>query len=940
MKHTLRICLLGLVLACRSFASDAPCAPVSLDGTWRFQLDPDNKGVDDKWYERNLEDSITLPGTTDLAHKGYPLRKNSMDYEVKFPESDWPGHPTPARIDEAGHLVGDWAYIGKAWYQRDISIPDSWAEKQVELLLERVIWRTDVWVDHRLAGTCDSLAAEHRYLLGNLKPGMHRLSIRVDNGMQHNIGIVTHAYGPETQSRWNGIVGKLTLEPLEPVTLKKIRVFPKPERTGVRVEYTLLNVRENPWSGEIRFSIQDKDGKEMLTPLLVPVTAKPGEDVADIQLSLKEEARPWDEFNTDRYRLTAELIGEKLNHRKDTLFGFREIARQGKHIAVNGRRIFLRGTVDCCVYPRTGHPPVTVDEWLRVLGAMRDYGMNHVRFHTWCPPDAAFEAADRLGMYLAPETALWVDDWNLKLGTCPKAVGHDEEVAEFIQSEMKRISDAYGNHPSFAFFCIGNEFGYASTDWKKANQWIEELKRYDPRRLYTVCAARNNVKADDYWVTYEVNKNPTRGLSKRGTDWDFQGAADSTDTPVIAHETGQRPVFPDYAVLLPKFAGPLKPYNLERFQTQLAKAGLTDCIKDFVRSSARFQLAQYKQEHEGMLRTPDSAGYQLLMLNDFTGQSEALVGILDPYYESKGAVTPEEVRQWNSPTTPLARFAKFTWNNDEVFEAKAELAHYGPANQQGVEGRWMLALEGERKLSEGKFDPCTILTGNITPLGTIRADLHSVAKPSMMKLSLIVGSAANTWNLWVYPKLGEIVAPPEVKICATVDEAFQKLREGQRVILPMREVKTDYAKATSFLSVYWSAGWWGDAVSSLGVMCKPGHPALAGFPNDGYSDWQWWPLLENATAFILDGAPNGYRPIVQSVTDFHHNHLLATLFEARVGNGRLLVCGLNLNGSDPAQQWFRKSIYDYAGSDKFAPVQELSEDFLREILREGSKKSP
>ena len=101
--------------------------------------------------------------------------------------------------------------------------------------------------------------------------------------------------------------------------------------------------------------------------------------------------------------------------------------------------------------------------------------------------------------------------------------------------------------------------------------------------------------------------------------------------------------------------------NLERYRRALVANGLGGQMKDFVRASARFQLTQYKAEHEAMLRTRGYAGYQLLMLNDFTGQSEALVGILDPFWETKGVVSAAEVRAWNAPTVVLARFAKFVW---------------------------------------------------------------------------------------------------------------------------------------------------------------------------------------------------------------------------------------------------------------------------------------
>ena len=73
------------------------------------------------------------------------------------------------------------------------------------------MWETRAWVDGLPTGVCDSLVAEHRHELGKLEPGTHRLTVRIDNRMIHNISTVTHSYGPETQTRWNGMLGGIEL---------------------------------------------------------------------------------------------------------------------------------------------------------------------------------------------------------------------------------------------------------------------------------------------------------------------------------------------------------------------------------------------------------------------------------------------------------------------------------------------------------------------------------------------------------------------------------------------------------------------------------------------------------------------------------------------------------------------------------------------------------
>ncbi len=924
----------GLLPAAQTGSHGVAPDTLDLSGTWRFALDPADTGLAENWERRRLQDHIRLPGTTDLAGKGHRLDRRTMTYPVDFIYSTFPAVAPAARADARGFLVRAYYYLGRAWYQRDIEIPEAWSGKLVKLELERVLWESRAWIDGRFLGTCDSLVAPHRYALGALVPGAHTLTVAVDNRMIHNTGTIGHAYGPETQSRWNGIVGQLRLAAFDKVHVAGLRAFPAADRRSVEAEVTLRNSSTTRWTGQLALSVLPLDGGDPVGAHHRTVTVNTGEIKRRVLIPLHHPADPWDEFSTVRYRLAARLTGEDVQSDRATVFGFRCIQRHGRHIRINGRRVFLRGTLDCCVYPKTGHPPVTVGAWLRVLGTIRSYGCNHVRYHSWCPPEAAFEAADRLGLYLAPETSFWVDDWTTQTYSKPRALGRDPAVLDFVRREIGRISDAYGNHPSFAFFCIGNELGMKGSDWNVVNGLIEEAKRHDPRRLYNATTARRRVAADDYWVTHRSGPR-TRGVGPPHTGWDFARAAAAADLPVIAHETGQRPVFPDYHEFLQKFTGPLKPYNYIRLRDALDRAGLLEQVRDFEQASARFQLVQYKAEHEGMLRTADCAGYQLLMLNDFTGQSEALIGILDPFWESKGVISREEVLRWNAPTVPLARFARYVWSSDQVLEAAIEVAHYGPADLPKASAAWKLSA-GATAIATGRLPAVTVPTGTLTPLGSISVPLGGLTSPTALTLIVTVEGAENQWNLWAYPP-GPITEAADTVLLTEVlgERELQTLRHGGRVVLLAHGLKNDRCARTGFLSVYWSAGWWGNQFSSLGILCDPEHPALARFPSDGHSDWQWHELTEGATTFLLDGAPGGFRPIVQPVTDFHHNRLLAHVFEARVGTGALLVCGYDLTrnlSQRHAARSFRTSLLEYAAGPHFHPRYPLPLAYVKALL--------
>ncbi|MBC8328975.1 MAG: discoidin domain-containing protein [Planctomycetes bacterium] len=760
---------------------------------------------------------------------------------------------------------------------------------------------------------------------------MHRLTICVDNRMIHDIGVYGHSYGPETQSRWNGVVGGIELV-ADSGPLRRLEAHPAADARSVTAVVDLRSREALPRTLPLELVVSTAGG-QVLGAWRERVVMAPGTTVLERRVELAAAAARWDEFSPTLHRLTASLDGGPP---RTVSFGFRHIERDGRAIRVNGRPVFLRGTLDCCVYPRTGHPPTGEREWLRILGVVKQHGFNHVRFHSWCPPEAAFAAADQLGLYLQPETAWWVDNWIAATGGGPSLPGADRAVEEFIAAEIRRISEAYGNHPSFALFCIGNEFG-ADSDWDALDRLIAAAKRRDPRRLYNASTARERVASDDFWVTHRAGAAAARGIGPAHSDWDFAAAVAAAPLPLIAHETGQRPVFPDFPALIPKFDGPLKPLNLERLARKLDDSGLADQLGGFVTASARFQAALYQSEHEAMSRTPGFGGYQLLMLNDFTGQSQAHVGFLDPFLESKGVFGPEELRRWNAPTVPLARFERYTWSTAEAFRAELQVAHYGPAALERAAAEWSLRTVDGGLVGQGWLLPREVPTGGVTALGSIEVPLGGLADAALLELRLCVGEAQNHWRLLAAPP----AAPPSVGesdllVTELYDATARRvLAEGGRILLLAHGHRDVDTTTSRFQPVYWSGGWWGDRFSHLGGLCDPDDPALAGFPTDGSADWTWHELMEGGALFDLSWTPAGLRPLIQAVPDFHHDARLGWVWQARVGPGRLLVSGFDL-ATDldrrHAARALRDSLVRYAAGPRFQPRFALEPALLEQRL--------
>ncbi len=151
-------------------------------------------------------------------------------------------------------------------------------------------------------------------------------------------------------------------------------------------------------------------------------------------------ARTWDEFNPELQTLKLELKGENADDTRNITFGFREIKAVGKEFHLNGRRIYFRGTHHGGDFPLTGYPPTDVAYWKKIFQINKDWGINHIRFHSFCPPEAAFQAADELGIYLQPEPGMWNE---ISPGT---------PMERMLYEETEAMIRAYGNHPSFLLF--------------------------------------------------------------------------------------------------------------------------------------------------------------------------------------------------------------------------------------------------------------------------------------------------------------------------------------------------------------------------------------------------------------------------------------------------------------------------------------------------------
>ncbi|MGC0272592.1 sugar-binding domain-containing protein [Pseudactinotalea sp. Z1739] len=947
---------------------DSGVRELDIAGTWQCRLDPDSVGELDQWFRAPLpQDSpeVALPGS--LQHQGIgadvtldtPWTGGIVDRSF-FTDERYAPYREPGNISVPFWLQPQVYYQGAAWFQREIDVPEGWADRRVQLTLERVHWESTVWIDERRVGIEASLSTAHRHDLGRLEPGRHRLTIRVDNRAVVNVGPNAHSVSDHTQGNWNGIIGEISLSAQDDVQINQVRVFPDVRRRSALVKVDILTGTAVTKHGRIELSAKRRNGagEHVIGPVTAPFEVDHGRDLAergltaggthlDIELPLGEEAMTWDEFQPALYDLTVHLVAEasgRVHHDEaTTVFGLREVGVEGTQVTINDKRTFIRGTLESCVFPLTGYPPTDVGSWCHILEVLRSHGLNLLRFHSWCPPKAAFTAADEAGVYLQVEAPVWANQG--------AALGEGRDVDAFLIDETHRILREYGNHPSFIMMAHGNEPGGRDVEFLTA--WVNAWRTQDPRRLYTTGAGWPAVQENDFdnipaprahrWgegLESRLNATPPETRS------DYREWVAASPRPIISHEIGQWCAHPDLNEVS-KYTGLMQPRNFGIFADFLQASGMLDQADDFLHSSGRLQALCYKEDIEAALRTEGFAGFHLLGLTDFPGQGTALVGVLNAFWESKGYCTPEEFARFSGPTVPLARLPRRVWRSDEAIVFDAQIAHFGPEPlHAGL--TWSLRDRTGQELAGGSIaQDLRVPLGNGTHSGPVALPSGVCTGPAQVTLVLTLEGAdgaryENDWDLWIFAEDGEPAQESAVRTSTRIEEAIELATGGERVLLELQPEDVHNDIALGFAPVFWNTAWTGgQAPHTLGLLHDPDHRLFDAFPTDGATNWQWWDLLHGAKAIVMDHLPLSLRPTVQVIDTWFEARRLGVLFEVNIGAGRLVVTSLNLDPSEGrlAARQFRRSLLAYMASDDFAPASSIDAQTLADALQAAPPQS-
>ena len=778
-----------------------------------------------------------------------------------------------------------------------------------------------------------SLSTPVLFELTGLLTGRDELALTCDNrypGWPHDDIVFSSAATDETQTNWNGVIGELSLRVEEPVFIHALRVYPRGDALDVWLEISA----DRAFQTDVTV-ISDA----LAAPVSITAQGGPGfSSVALRGLPLRADVRRWDEGEGNLYALTASL-GDAA---KTVSFGVRTFCAQNGRFVLNGRPLFLRGETNCAVFPETGHPPTDVASWRHILAVYQSYGVNCVRFHSHCPPEAAFIAADETGMLMQPE----LSHWN------PRNAFSSPESRAYYRAELEGVLCMLANHPSFVMLTLGNELHMNEDGQAFADSLLALARSIDPTRLYAAGSnnhygAKGPNPADDFYAACCCRAHALRATSSPMTGWlnercpdlrtDYAPAMRAiravSDQPVLSFEVGQYEVLPDFDELA-AFRGVTRPDNLRLIRSRVEAASLLPRWRTYVEATGELALRCYRAEVEAALRTEGLSGLFLLGLQDFPGQGTALVGMMDSHLSPKpyAFAQPERFARFFTAVLPLVLLPRLTYTARETLAADVRVANYGRQTLGGVP---VWTLEGGGVSLRGTLPCAHAACGAATDLGSISVPLDGIKKAARLTLTVSLCGHENSYDLWVYPD-EPAVCPERVYECRTLDaRALQVLQRGGRVFLAPDSTQEalPHSIRGQFSTDFWSVGTFPAQAGGMGQLIDAAHPVFSSFPTDAHTDFQWWPMASRR-AVILPEALRGLRPIVTLMDSYAYLRPMAQLFECRCGGGRLLFSSLGLHHLTqyPEARALLFSIYRYMGSEAFAPAQEAPVEEIRTIL--------
>jgi len=619
-------------------------------------------------------------------------------------------------------------------------------------------------------------------------------------------------------------------------------------------------------------------------------------------------------------------------------FGIRRLTVDGTRLLLNGEPYFFRGICEHCYQPITVHPTRNKIYYRMIIRKLKELGFNSIRFHTWVPPYEYMEAADELGMLIEVESPnnTSFEEWHDVVRFCRHhasvnlySTGNELQIDGNYEKHLKKCADLVHSETDSLFSPMSAMRGieYHFED----DETVSEPFIYNPRRLAAV---------GEYCDVYNSFSNRLTSYSSASGSRDILDKRNAVyGKPLLSHEICIHGTYINLS-LEDRYKGTRigDTEFMSSVRRHLGEKGLLDRANTYYRNSAAWQRILRKHCFETVRRCETFAGY------DFLGDIDThwhtfgyCVGMMNEFYELKAGETVENVLRYNSDTVLLADLPPcINYSSESMAEIPVLVSHYGKAIPEAL---LQIRISGDgsvlyrREIRTGK-----IPRGVISELYRISFKMPECSKPMHLKLNVSLSGGdtdcENCWDLYVFPR-NNAPTLQQIRDASTLvlnecggDELMNLLNAGRRVVLfgtgPFPSNRASWQIAVA-----------GRTGGHLATVIAD-HPLMEDFPHEGYCGRQFEHMLNHSKTASLDITDLPHRPIIDIATTYKNARREAVLFEYRVGNGRLLVCTLNLAEDDPAAQWLKNRIISYALSEKFEPAQALSNGQFTDLCKASS----
>ena len=909
---------------------------VSLDGEWEMAYRPYAHEVVNYPEFTGVKIANAIPGYWEDMVPAFrsagmkdEFRVNPLYERQRFPISGWADDTTLPNI------------YGCFYYRRTVELDLRRAGGRppchAVLAFEGVRNQVHVWINGRFvafrAGFSTPFELEVPH--GVLKDGKNEIVLAVSNNP--NLGYSDYVSGLTTRSIFRstgGVNGKLELRfprnglgDVYVTTAKDLKTF------TVHVG-GLKSRAEHADGGAVQYEIKDGDR----------VLAK-GEASGDFTLPT-DGYDFWSPENPKRYDLA--LATPQGVYRQK--FGIRRLLAVGEKFRLNGRPVYLRGVTEHCYFPATIHLPRDIDYYRMITAKRKELGFNFVRFHTFVPPVEYLEATDELGMVVHIESPNFVSEPEFAAIIAfarrhPSVViyctGNETRIDRLAEAYLRDVAEMVHERTDSLFSPMSAMRGVEYLLVPGKDQIVEKPFPHNAERIARLAPFC------DMFTSYQLGLTSYESLN-RGTSADLDAWGDVyCGRPRTSHEICIDSSYIDFGLekLYPPDSPMLKTGLFSEPRRMLTEKGLIGRADVYFRNSCEWMRRIRKFTFEKLRAADRVAGYDFLGDINTHGHTFGYsVGMMDEFYRLKPGETVENVLRYNSAAVLLCDLGSdFNVTAGERKRVKLSISNYaddvknatlrvslvacpegGCFNAETQSGREVWCVENFTGDA-----PC----GELTRLGEFEVEVPTDERPRkyLLRAQLAGGQAIaeNEWEIYAFPHsstppLLHSSTTPRVVSDISRDDLVAAMENGERVLLlgagPFKSLPTTYR-----------IGMAGRTSGNYATVIKAGHPALKGFPHEGFCGWQFRRLMEGGRAVQLEsGVP--FDPIIDVASPVKFPIRQAALFEYRVGAGRLVVCSFAFGAGDPAAAWLRARLEEYAAGDSFEPSESITTAQLRSVI--------